>query len=145
MLEVSRVNERTPRPRQYSVGPFAGPAAGASTFKRGGIIVTGSQGTETVTKVTVSSNTISTGATVDTATNANATVITITGGGNTIATATNATADIADGDEAALTSTAADLILSDGDILLVEVATAAGGEATQLVDYCLIVETQPTV
>lgn len=144
MLGFKRVNVRHPRPRRYVIGPFAGPAAAASTFKRGGIILTGGQGTETVTGATISLNTISTGATVDVAANANATVVTVTAGGDTIASSTNAAADTADG--AAMTlGAAADLIRSEGDVLLVTVATAAGGEATQLVDFCVIVETQPTI
>lgn len=138
-IEVSRVDIRRPRPLVYRIGPFAGPAAGASTFKRGGTIIEPGQ---TVTAVRILTNTISTGATEDVKANANATVVTVTAGGDTIATATNAAADITDGSAMTL-GAAADLIRADGDVLLCQVATAGSGEATQLVDFIIEIECQP--
>lgn len=141
MLEFSRVDIRRPRPLLYRIGPFAGPAAAAGVFKRGGTILGPGQ---TVTAVRILTNTISTGATVDIAANVNATVVTVTAGGDTIATATNAAADITDNSAMTL-GAAADLVRADGDVLLCQVATAAGGEATQLVDFIVEIEAQPNV
>lgn len=136
MLEVSRVDVRRPRPILYRIGPFAGPAAAAAVFKRGGAILGPGQ---TVSAVRILMNTISTGATADIANGANATVVTVTAGGDTIATATSAVADITDGAEMTL-GAAADLVRADGDVLLCQVATAAGGVATQLLDFIIEIE-----
>ena len=144
MLELNRVNERHPRPRVYNVPSFAGAAAGTDTFNRGGIIVTGGQGSEQVQKVTLLINTTATGATADVKADANVTTATLTIGGDTVATAAStAVVDLADGVEMTLTSTAADLIRSEGDVILLSVGSAGGGEDLSALSFGAVIETQP--
>lgn len=143
MLGLSRVDSRFPTAVTYAVEPFAGPSAGASTFKRGGLIVA-AQGRQRITRARLLINTTATGATVDVAANANVTTVTLTIGGDTVATAASTAAvDLADGVEMTLTATDADRLRSDGDVILVQVATAALGEATQNYSFSVVIEAQP--